>query len=56
MKLRRVLVRTVPGTGTKLYRHDLTIPAPALKALGWDHKTDLGVEVCEGELRIRRTG
>lgn len=41
MKVRRVLVRTDKETGAKFYRHDVTLPAEMVDALGWTFGTDL---------------
>ncbi|MHB8585934.1 MAG: hypothetical protein ACYDDF_08910 [Thermoplasmatota archaeon] len=45
MKLRKTMVRRVKGTGTRLYRHDITVPERVLKDLGWTKDTNLRVRV-----------
>lgn len=54
MKIRRSLVRTTKSTQGKFYRHEITLPAELVDALGWTFGTELEARKLRDSIVLRR--
>lgn len=54
MKIRRSLVRTTKSTQGKFYRHEITLPAELVEALGWTFGTELEARKSRDSIVLRK--
>lgn len=54
MKIRRSLVRTTKSTQGKFYRHEITLPAELVEALGWTFGTELEARKVRDSIVLRK--
>lgn len=54
MKIRRSLVRTTKSTRGKFYRHEVTLPAELVDALGWSFGTELEARKVRDSIVLRK--